>query len=237
MGTSQKHFGSPVLLSSPSMCSRVPFRATYPSHAPLQISQLLSLLPHLQSLTITDCTLVTTRVDAFHVPDYEGQLARAAQGLIQAAPSLTSLALASTGLETAVGSVLLKHCPGLRALDLQHPSGPMHEWLSAIRQLTGLTSMALVAPLWHAWGSPWNVPAELAGSLCNLCQLDFPKIPVDSTEALDTLLAAPQLTALTVRYACCPTDSAPCSANRQPCSPAPSCLRSWLCEPGAAGSL
>jgi hypothetical protein len=141
---------------------------------------------------MTGCTLAKEWDCRQNQQEYDTQLASTTQGLLQAAPSLTTLALAHTGLKKAVPALLPKHCTGLRALDLQGPADSLQECIPELCHLTALTSLALDAAVRS------SVAAQLARSLRHLRELHLPQVKISSIGVLDALLAATQLTGLTV---------------------------------------
>jgi hypothetical protein len=159
----------------------------------VQVTQCLSLYPGLTSLTINNYTLVPSRLAA--PPPADTQLASTMQGLLEAAPTLTSLALTHTGLEEAAPAMLVRHRPRLTALHLQPSNQSLQECVPDICRLTCLTSLTLDGKAGGSGDSQFPAGLEALRSLCNL---HLPKTVVGNTEALDTLLAATRLTALTV---------------------------------------
>jgi hypothetical protein len=160
----------------------------------LQVTQLLSLYPGLTTLTVNGCSLVQTHTAA-HWPGHNSEeqqradaaMASTMQSLLKAAPSLTSLALAHTGLGKAVPAALVKQRPGLKALLLQDYIP--QQCIPDVCRLIGLISLTL--------GGAGKMTTVLV-ALGNLQRLNLPGNAVDSTDMLDALLAATQITALTV---------------------------------------
>jgi hypothetical protein len=122
----------------------------------------------------------------------DAALATSMQDLIKAAPSLTSLELTDTGLEKYAPAALVKHRPGLNALQLQNFGQQLQQCVPDICRLTGLTSLT------H-W-QHGTLATELLG-LGNLQRLNLPFTAIHTTNELDVLLAATQITALTVSTA------------------------------------